>query len=94
MERDQTNGHKELKNKYNFTKKSLANLNREELKILCKIIAVRKENFFINMFRFIPVLDKSSYHNMKETLGNRKAPEYFNECSNVAFYDLTKNQNP
>ena len=85
MERDQTNGHKELKNKYNFTKKSLANLNRKELKSLCKIIAVRKENFFTNRFRFIPALDKSAYHNVKEALGNRKASEYFNECSNVAF---------
>ena len=75
-------------------KKSLAKLYRKELKSLYKIIAVRKENLFTNRFRFIHALYKSAYHNMKEALGNRKASEYFNECSNVAFYDLTKNQNP
>ena len=72
MERDQTNGHKEFKNEYNFMKKSLAKLYRRELKSMCKIIAVRKENFFTNRFRFIPPLDKSAYHNMKEALGNKK----------------------
>ena len=41
-------------------KKSLAKLYRKELKSMYKIIAVRKEDFFANMFRFIPALDKGT----------------------------------
>ena len=72
MERDLTNGHKEIKNKHNFMKKSLAKPCRNELKILCKIIAVRNDNFFTKMFRFVPALDKLACYNRKEVLGNRK----------------------
>ena len=50
VERYLTNGHKEFKNKHNFMKKSLAKPCRNELKILCKIIAVRNEMKFFTQF--------------------------------------------
>ena len=54
MEIHFTNGNKEIKNKLNFMKNSLAKLDRKELKIRCKIIAVSKVNFFTKRCRFIP----------------------------------------
>ena len=54
-------------------KKNLAKPFRNEFKILCKIIAVRNENVFTNMFMFAPALDKLACYNRKEALGNRKS---------------------
>ena len=47
---------------------------------------------FTNIFWIISALDKSACHNSKKALGDIKVSEYFNKCSNAAFYDLTANQ--
>ena len=54
MEMHFTNGNKEIKNKPNFIKNSIAKLYRNELKIRRKTLAVTKVNFFTKMCRFIP----------------------------------------
>ena len=48
----------------------------------------------IENFGYVVIVDKTAKSNSIRIIGNKNKKEFFNECNNMAFNDLTKHDKP